>query len=132
MKEARLRLAYGLTLAPTDRRWTELLAGPVERLRAFLGEDAPRAFVLCAVLPVALSPHVSPAARRAFLREMRALPFTAPASGSPQTLAEFPEAAHLLRPSTYLFLNLPSTWPASKSKTLSKAQPQACAQPPAR
>lgn len=79
------------------------MVGTLEQLRVLIGpEEAAFSFVRNAVLPVALLPHVTPAQRRAFLREMHALPFTSPFSGSAKRLGHFPEAAELMQPASYL------------------------------
>jgi hypothetical protein len=104
--ELNKRIPHGLTLQPESRQWARLLIGPIQHLRALMGaEEAAPFFVRHAVLPAALSPHVSPAQRRTFLREMRAVPF----SEQGQPLGAYPDAAALMSPDTYLFTPQDST-----------------------
>ena len=124
IEELARRLTYGLTLPPPERRWPQLLTGPLQVLRAMMGaEEAAPFFVRHAVLPAALSPSVSLHTRRVFLREMRALPFSE--QGKP--LGAFPDTAELMTAGTYLFPSTPpisNPCPASKSKSHSKEPPR--------
>lgn len=130
IEELGRRIPYGLTLRPEDRRWSWLLVGPLLVLRGTMGaEEAAPFFVRHAVLPAALAPNVTPHARRVFLREMQALPFSE--QGKP--LGEFPDAAELMTPGAYPSHSTAPTshpCPAFKSKTLFPALPD-YSQPPA-